>query len=290
MEKKLVPTHRYKTSVVFYDDNLCFLEFLKNNLKSDMVEFYFVSDLIQFEEVISKSFFAKKSVPEIINLLDNELNDLEDHAVFDFDFSVFDKIKNNLTKNNEIGLVFIDHELDKSNGIEISSHLEHSIQKILLTGACDLEFAIQALNKKSINMFIDKSENNLINKIYEVMDNFIDNYFINKNYYNNSKLSNKKFHELFNSIIIDFKIIEYYLVAKDSFLLVGVGGTQWLFKFWDENDFIKYYDLHHDSLNNLNNEMLKIMKTQRKIPIGKILLDTKFSNGFYYCLVEDQVL
>jgi len=289
MEKKLVPTHRYKTSVVFYDDNLCFLEFLQNNLVSDRFDFYFVSNLNEFEQTIADSNIAKKYLPDIINHLDNELNDLDDHAVFEFDLSKFEHIKNNASKNKEIGLVFIDNELDKSNGIEISSKLEHGIQKVLLTGACDLESAIQALNEKSINMFIDKLDNNLINKIYEVLEHFINNYFVNKNYYNNSKLSNQHFYELFKSITTQYNIIEHYLVAKDSFLLIDAGGTQRLFKFWDDDDFNKYYDLHHDSLNNANNEKLLTMKTKKQIPVGELVLDSRVDHGVYYCIVENHI-
>ncbi len=242
MNKKLVPTHRYKTTILFYDDRDSFLSLLRNRLASDKYEFHYVDNLVDFQFFIDQSSMEKKNLPDILLRLDNELTDFAHQEAFNFDLSKLKGIRNLPNKSSEISIAFVDNDLGNHNGIELCAKLPVDFKKILLTGKCDKDDAIKALNRKDINLYIDKLDldsdefnlknnqkvpNNLvdeteilIDEILRQIENFSDLYFIESNFYNNYLLSSPVFKKLFDSVLNQFKIIEYYLFEKDSFLLI----------------------------------------------------------------------
>ena len=295
MEKKLVPTHKYKTTIVFFDDDKDFLKFLENNLTSEKYNFYFVDNYAKFNDITSYSETLKSQLPNIMVNLDNELTDSTQHTAFDFDLSKFDQIKNYNDKNNEISVAFIDNNLGSMNGVDICASLDTGIKKILLTGECDLEFAIQALNDEVIHTFIEKngihkniekSETNIIEKIYKAIDNFTDDYFLKQNYYSNSLLSNHNFKELFDKIVKQYDIVEYYLYEKDLFILVDSNNKEWLFKCWRLMDFEQYHSALYDELDARKNKILDEIKDNKKILIGSKMFDSLVYEDLYYCVIN----
>ena len=284
MEKKLVPTHKYKTSIVFIDDNLEFLNMLKNNLNIKNVDSIFVDNVLDFQNLLTQSNDISKNLPNVLVKLDNELTDLDQHESFDFDLTNFDKIRNNSQKNQEIGLVFIDKALPDVDGLDLSKSLNSGIKKVLLTGECGLAEAVDAFNNNIIDMFIDKIDNHIIDKISKSVEHFIDSYFINKDFYNNSKLSSPTFKKIFDTLIKEYSIIEYYLIEKDTFLFINEFGKHKLFKCWDQIDFNDYYNKYFDEFD--SNKDLDLIRLYNKIPVKSQLKDTINDGDFHYCVVD----
>ncbi len=292
MNKKIVPTHKYKTTILFYDDNKLFLKFLQDNLVSDKYNFQFVDNLEDFYSIIDKSVNLKKNLPNIVCKLENELSDYAHHEAFDFDLSKFEKIRNIPDKYAEVSVVFIDNELGKQNGIDICSTLPADCKKILLTGECNKTNAIQALNNRTINFFIEKfnfdnnndAGNSLIDEIHKHIDDFSDIYFIESNYYNNLLISSPIFKRILSSVQEKFSIIEYYLFEKDMFLLVDNNNKELLLKCWQEVDFDNYYNLHFDDFNQLNSFELKQVMQDKQIPFKQGFIDSLKVEGLYYSI------
>lgn len=292
MEKKLVPTHKYKTTVLFLDDNTQFLNFLEKNLISDKYLFKFVSDYKIFQELINQSQSFKQTIPSILNKLDNELTDLRQHESFEFDLTKLETIKNFSDKHNEIGLIFIDNDLGSLNGIDVSSKLSDDMQKILLTGACDLHDAISALSNNHINDYIEKFDLNsnldqdkfLINKVIDIIDYYTDKYFIQKDYYNNFLLCNKTFKALFSKIIAQYNIVDYYLLEKDQFCIKNNKGHEHNFKCWSHSEFDQYYIEHYDEFDENKKTLLQNIKNYSKIPAGTDLLNPMLFENLFYCI------
>ncbi|MCC2644636.1 MAG: response regulator, partial [Burkholderiales bacterium] len=282
MENKLVPTHKYKTSVVFLDDDINFLNFLKGWLISDNYEFHFVNSQTDLENFIRKSEEQRNKLPPILTKLDNELNDLVNHEAFDFDLSRFMEIRNIPNKSAEMSVIFIDNDLGDYSGIDICSRLSPRLRfkKILLTGDCDKMRAIDALNKQVINLFIDKIDLNdntsssIVDKVLEEIKNFSDYYFIGSNFYNNPLISSTSFKKLFDSILEQYKIIEYYLLEKDMFLLIDNQNREIFFKCWQDADFDNYYKIYFDDLDNSKNTKLKTAMLNKQIPVGHQFIDS----------------
>ena len=298
MAKKLIPTHKYKTTVIFLDDNKLFLKFLEVNLHSKKYNFQFTDNLQSFYELLKNGTVTKQKLPNILVKLDNELDDHVQHNTFDFNLSLFEQIKTIPDKAGEVSLVFVDNNMGHHSGLEICSKLREDVVKVLLTGECEKSDAIQALNDNTINLFLEKNQFNndfefkskninLIDTIINIVDKSTDDYFIMSNYYNNSLLSNKVFKGLFSKTIDFYNIVEYYLCEKDTFLLITDRGHELLLKCWEENDFENYYYAHYDDQDNQKKEFLDHVKHNKKIPTKIGLVDTVQLSNLYYCITDN---
>ncbi|MFO0320659.1 MAG: hypothetical protein ACK5Z5_09710 [Neisseriaceae bacterium] len=204
MVKKLVPTHKYKTTVLFFDDNLEYLEFLRNNLVSNQYKFLFVNNIEEFNAYVQVSEKTREYLPKPFVKLDNELSDDPKHDSFDFDISNINKLRLINEKTDEISTVFIDNNLNNLNynGYSVcEQNKKYTFNRVLLTGENDRANAINALNSKIIDLYIEKynldinisSHSNIIDKIMLSLNALTDSFFINNNSYVNNLLSNRDF-------------------------------------------------------------------------------------------------
>ena len=173
MEKKLVPTHKYKTRVVFFDDDIQFLEELRDTIVSSKYELIFINNLNDFIHLIAESCQVKENLPNVSEPIDNELSDLSDSDVLRFDLSKFKSVKKITNKEKEISVVIIDNNLGKLNGIDVCANIgDNEIERILLTGDCDHSLALEAMNEKKIQIFLDKLP--LLNRFTDSLDDDLD--------------------------------------------------------------------------------------------------------------------
>ena len=297
---KLVPTHKYKTRVVFFDDDIQFLEELQDTVVSSKYELIFVNNLNDFTRLITESYHMKEDLPSILEPIDNELSDLSDSEVLRFDLSRFREIKRIANKEKEVAAVIVDHNLERLNGIDVCAELkDNAVERILLTGDCDYSVALNAMNDKKIQVFIDKLafsnrftdllDDDLDRILLRNIDIAVDRYFIGKDSYNNNLLSNPQFKKLYKSIVKSHNIIEHYLVEKDTLLLINQTGEEFILKCWMLDDFDYYYQGHYDESNILAIERLDTIKNAKKLPIGDNLVNTIQFEDLYYCLFEGAV-
>src|SRR5579863_4947138 len=295
MAKKLISTHRYKTTVMFYDDNLEYLDFLKNHLVSDKYNFIFVNNLKDFNTYIRASEKIKATLPHPFIRLDNELSDNPKHDAFDFDITKVGNLRDVDNKSSEISTIFVDNNLKNSgyNGLYICSNIgESSFNKVLLTGECDRIDAINALNSKTIDFYIEKynlthkalDNLNIIEKIMHELQKLTDMFFIQNNIYVNYLISNNNFKQIFDELIESHNIIEYYLFDKDTFLLIDSGNNEIYLRCWDDSKFDTYLELRADESDNNKIAELNEVKQRKFIPTSAGLKDAINFKNLYYCI------
>jgi CheY-like chemotaxis protein len=116
MEKKLIATHKYKTRVIFLDDDVDFLEVIQDALNSPAYEVMVVNNYQDFTQLITDSVQAKDNLPSILESMDNEVSDLNDNEALRFNLSKFKEIKHILDRTKEIAVVVVDNNLGEQNG------------------------------------------------------------------------------------------------------------------------------------------------------------------------------
>ncbi len=299
MEKKLVPTHKYKTSVVFLDDDVEFLAELQETVKSFAHDIKFVNNLNEFTSLVAESKQIKECLPCIVESMDNEVSDLMDGEALRVDLSIFNDIRQITNKAKEVTVVVVDHNLGGQNGIDICATLNDScIERILLTGDCDYSEALNAMNEKKINFFIDKlplsdrfsdfGDDDLEKNLLQKIDIAVDRYFISKDSYKNKLLCNRAFKKLYTTIAKSHDIIEHYLIEKDTMLLTSQLGQEFILKCWMDEDFDNYCKLYYDELDTLTSQRLEIIKNEKKLPIEGKLIDAIKFDELYYCLIDGE--
>ncbi len=297
MEKKLVATHKYKTRVIFLDDDVDFLEEMQDSVKSTAYDIMFVSNLQDFTRLITEGHQVQIDLPNILQPIDNEVSDLSDSEALRFDLSKFKEIRQIENKVREVTVVIVDNNLGELSGIDVCASLcDTGLARILLTGDCDYSDALDAMNKKKINFFVDKLplsnrfsdslDDDLENNILQKLDIAIDRYFIAKDSYNNKLLCNPQFKKLYKAIVKSHDIVEHYLIEKDTMLLTNQIGQEFILKCWMEEDFNNYYKLYYDESDVLAIKRLDIIRNEKRLPIYGDLIDSTKFDDLYYCLVE----
>ncbi len=292
MEIKLIPTHKYRTTVVFFDDDKTFLEFVESHINLDKYNFRFVTNYDEFIEIFNTSESIKKTIPSILVKIDDELRDSEQHEAFDFDFSKFAEIHALPNKDQEISLAFIDNDLGNLNGIQICTELKTDTKKILLTGTSDFKGALMAMSEKHIANYVPKVEapdnlsNNedLVVRLNRIIEHFTDEYFREKDYYKNKLLVDGEFKRLLKHIVDKYNITEYSMFGKDSLLLIDNFKNKKILKCWIKSDFEQYYIDHYDDLDQDKNNLLTEVKELFRFPINSLLVESMRYEHLYYCI------
>ena len=134
----------------------------------------------------------------------------------------------------QISVVIADYNLTEHcmNGIEFCRRIENkNIQKILFTGQAHREFVIQAFNDGIIHRYLPKDEVKTTNDILDIIKTAQLRYFtactaslsmaLRSSEQFPLAIYSEKFHQLFNHILEQRNIVEYYLLdGVGSFLLV----------------------------------------------------------------------
>jgi CheY-like chemotaxis protein len=293
MDKKIVPTHKYKTTVVFYDDNKDFLNMLKAHLKSDNCKFIFVDNVTDLYHAINNSEKIQNKLPSLKFTYDNEFVDDPKHDAMGFDISKFHDLQMVGNKSDEISTIFIDHDLgnNKYSGLSICEDLKnYNFNRVLLTGNDHKADALNAFSKNHIQLYLDKDSSSissrtiLLDNIENSLSDLADNFFINSNIYTNELLTDSIFKQLFNLVIGANNTTEFYLFDKETFLLLDCNNKPKYLKCWHENKFEEYYELNFDELNlELIKDLNKIQKKQA-IPTIHGLQKAFEHNNLFYCL------
>lgn len=131
----------------------------------------------------------------------------------------------NAERFRENSVVIVDYDMPQMNGIEFCKLLNNkNMKKILLTGVADEKVAVQAFNDNVIDKFIKKSDMDAVDHINEYIKGFQQDYFKTKTSLIKSTLNvefygfmiQPAFIDLFNKLIKEHKVREYYLTNNPS--------------------------------------------------------------------------
>ena len=254
----------FPTTNVFIDDSKEYLESLYPILSANKNNIYkFFSNSSDAIEFIKKNVTNNQWYKKYINAQENQ--NINQQAY-------------NVTRFSIITNVFIDYNMPGLNGLEVAHELSNlGIRKVLLTGAADQETVIRAFNENLIDGYIRK-DNELINeKIIKSINKGNNIYFekidtvrlnINDEDFKFKEIErikkNKEFIDLFNNLIKEHNIIEFYEVEKDlCYLFLDVNAKPFMFYFYSENYLDEFYEFAKEE--GLSKRILSELKNKTKM-------------------------
>ena len=230
--QQLIPLIYYPLKVLILDDDKEML----HSIQDKFAHKFKISTITSTEEALSiiktnaidnQTLFKDITDRSAVDLKEgnNELSTLQ----FTID-TILDIVKDK-HKYQKYGIIIVDYDMPKMNGIELCKELIHSpVKKILLTGKYDLTNAIMALNKNIIDCYIRKGEENTMEEIEFYINLLSHEYFINLSAHIFNAISSNKlrfmkdpqFINLFNNTIRELNITEYYLINRyGSYILIN---------------------------------------------------------------------
>ncbi len=223
--KTIIPACYWPTTVVIIDDDLQFLKTASAVLERGS----YVKSFQDPEAGIKYLNNEKQSVFMSDFLSHSEDDNNESVTIISEDISKILLKAYDAGRNKLISTLVIDYNLPKNTGIEYIKKLKNlQLQKILLTGYAKPDEVINAFNEKVIDKYIGKNTQNSTDKLIEEVNFSKENYFENSTtivLHNETELykllSSPKFIKLFNQMLQNNKITEFYLLdSSGSFLLV----------------------------------------------------------------------
>ena len=226
----------YPTKVVFLDDNLDFLDGLKDVLDFTQASYAFFSHpedaLRAINEEYKPDSLVKRHVQSYPSMEEAE------HGILDVNLNELYKEAYNPKRFEQISTLVVDYDMPAMDGLEVCRQIKHpNIQKILLTGVADEKMAVGAFNDGIINQFIRKQESNVLDTINAVVAKAQQNYFldvlsiIRQSVRNNPEglptaIFDPAFVKMFHGLLTKYKIAEYYQFERvGSYLLLDADGN-----------------------------------------------------------------
>lgn len=231
-----VPCCYFPTLTLLIDDNARFLQGLQKFLGKDQNAMPFDNSVKVFDfisrlrDANNAPLYARLSLKEG----DNNLTD----TLIDVDIPGILEILQNSNRFEEFSVIIVDYAMPGMNGLEVSRKIKKEtpapIKVIMLTGEADENTAISAFNEGDIDRFIKKSAEDCLEKVKEYLADLCLKYFqdLSKTVKeafrakSNFVLEESEFINVFNKIVTENEIIEYYLIDDSgSFIMLDKSGN-----------------------------------------------------------------
>ncbi len=261
----------FPTQTLFVDDSKDFLDGLVLKLPYNLQSYSFCNSANDALSIIE----ANKKEYEWFKLSIKNFEEEEyEHKIVEFNIADIYKRIFYSNRFNIISSVIVDYDMPGKNGLELCKDIQDSgLHKVLLTGVADEQTAIDAFNNNLIDEYIPKHKSNVYELIEASITRGMHSYFsrlselmltsIEKDK-DSEILFHKSFLTLFNQILKENKIIEFYIVrSTGSFILITEYGRIDLLFCIPEN----YIDSMYDELKEekISYEVLKSLRNKKKI-------------------------
>ncbi len=230
MSRTLLPPYYHPTTVCFVDDNYSFLHSIGIDLPDDwsFISFLTPEEALEFVNqpatlppLADRCFSMDNSNPEA-PLIHMDLQALEQ------EIKLIDRFK-------RVSVLLVDYAMPTMNGLEFCEQVANpDIKKALLTGVADEKTAVDAFNRGIIDRYIPKASLASVNNVIPHVEALKQAYFAQ---YSSRLCSNialnppgflnePHIQDLFNHLIAEHHIVEYYLVTDPyGYLLLRVDGS-----------------------------------------------------------------
>lgn len=274
-----IPGCYFPTSTVVVDDNVTFLNSLKAVLDPLLVHknFRYPHEALDY---LKTQYHPVLQPNRWISTLDKDRIDwdklpLHAHSYLDIDFFLIHSLVYNPHRFEEVSTVISDYEMPEMDGIEVFKQLSSlPFQKLLLTGVATESTAVEAFNAHLIDQFILKQP-----KSSDLSFIFNDSIFnLQRKYFlmhtaeimqtlasdPRSVIGEPEFIGIFNRVLAEHNIVEYYLVNESGcFLMLDFDGNPSWLVFKAEEDM----DYYHVSAaeNEAPKSIIKALKNREKV-------------------------
>ncbi len=183
----------------------------------------------------------------------------EDPSLFSLSMDVLllKKQIHNPNRFKHIAIAIVDYDMPKKNGLEFIQELEDSqIKVIMLTGKASQETVIAAFNDRKIHRYVSKGDVDYIGKISKYINELQSEFFLDFSKFildalkesGNRVFENKSFIDEFNKIVLENRIVEYYLLDESgSFILLdATAQNQIWFIVKSKDEMEHFYEITSD--------------------------------------------
>jgi len=226
--------------------------------------------------------------------------------------SLLKKQISNLERFKHIAIAIVDYDMPKKNGLEFIRELnDPQLKVIMLTGKATPDTVIKAFNDKEIQRYVSKGEPDYLKKVFQYINELQTEFFLDFSKFildslkesQNKIFQNKSFIDLFNKIVRENEIVEYYLLDESgSFLMLDAAGNNqiWLI-IKPKSDILYFYELAQDD-SSLPAETLKKLKEHKLLTHFKTFKESNTpahtwhfleaqpldkENEFYYAIAKN---
>lgn len=228
MSMNNLPVFFYHPTVVCIDDDQLMVDSLTGLLGGEYLIKTFTAvkpflDLISlYKPYLSDALFLR-------NFSESEFSDRALYSVTELKIDKILDLVNDDNKYADIAVLVTDYLMPEVDGYELCKRMVgYDFKKFLLTGNDDYRLAINAMNDKTINYFVNKNDRNLKEEITTKVEQLVFEYFntmtlpIRKHLETEHQLpvSDSLFNAYFINLIKAKKIKEYYLIDKNGSMLL----------------------------------------------------------------------
>ncbi|MCI5055150.1 MAG: hypothetical protein MRY83_03525, partial [Flavobacteriales bacterium] len=248
-EKQHLPVCSHPTTVALIDDDPSFINATKLNLGSEVScmlfsnpneALHFINDVYKPHSFIEKCIFHRDESDTGRRNIEIDVESIYKH--------VYDP-----NRFNEISVIVADQVMPDLLGLDLCKQVTaKNINKILLTGKANDNDVISAFNNEIINKYIEKSSQDLEQRVSLSINDMQQKYFedlsdiIIENLTRSTKapsleyLEDPVFINFFKKLLKQKNIVEYYLLDADgSFLLIDFDGKPSWFLVRDEQKLME---------------------------------------------------
>ena len=270
-----VPACYFPTLTLLIDDNGRFLQGLQRFLGKEYSTLPFDNSVKIFNFISQYKNTDKIPLYTNLSLKEGDIN-ISDELI-NINIPEIVKILQREDRFEELSVVVVDYAMPGMNGIEVSSKIKEEIATpikiIMLTGEADEHTAVNAFNNGVINRFIKKSADDCLVKVKEYLADLEIRYFqdLSRTVAESFKaranfiLEEPDFINIFNKIIEENKIIEYYLIEDSgSFMMLDKDGkiTRLIVK--TAEDMETLYDIARDD-KKVSKSVLKKLENRERL-------------------------
>lgn len=274
MNKYVIPTCYFPSTVVFIDDSREFLMNFTLQLDDRLAFRIFDSPYDALDAIYAKQKSADYlSTRCLSEYLDSDNWPMTNQTI-NVDLAAIHAEAYNTQRFGEISVVIVDYAMPGMNGLEFCERIENSsIKKILLTGQADQKIAVEAFNRGIINRFVQKNDSDVTQNIMQCIRELQRDYFLNMSemisqmlaVHSPSCLQDRKFDQFFTKLREENNIVEYYLTENSgSFLMLDEYANVSCLVMKNAQDLKMHYDLALD--NKVPQDILEQLKRGEKIP------------------------
>jgi CheY-like chemotaxis protein len=237
---KIAPICGFPTTIAFVDDNKRYLSKTTIKLDKHNAVYKCLSDAKEACEYLEKH----AAYPEFLQrCISHEIDPARFHRNIDINILPIREEFYNPHRFAVVSVLLIDQEMPSLKGLEICERFKNApFKKILLTGEVDDKQAIEAFNRGVIDQYVPKNADNFYTTINNAIAEQQQAYMQEataaislglvqpREGYEPSILSDEEFIKVFDKIIKNNKICEFYLSEDNgSYVLFdATGKPSWL--------------------------------------------------------------
>lgn len=248
------PIIYYPLEIICIDDDHTILEVLKSNLGNH----YSVTTFDSANEVLKQldSIYNKPTIEDylknIISTRDNDKGELQ----LELNIAEITRLSETHSNHEKACIIISDYQMPDLNGIDFFKKLQNlNVKKILLTEHQEYQKVLSAFNSGSIDLFLLKSDENLMTNLLSEIKKLAEEYFLTSTQFvkesieisRDLPLTDVIFEEFFQNLIKQKNIKEYYLADENgSFLLIDATGERYYLIIHTNESLNRFTNLYNE--------------------------------------------